>query len=264
MVKRGIVKIHSTNLKLPKLANPNILENYKKIPKTIKMPAEHLAEYSNKLEEGGYHYRITPFKWENEKKKDVLLYDIDFKLREIATLMDPILYCIENADDKLTLHYHILMSNEQQAQDFKAYIKDQGAKGNKCSSLTQIRDGYKVVKYVLKDGEYHSICMLDNMRFALKKLCETTFKRDNFKEKIFKLEDDAIMGFISLDKFHQTYVDMCIDYNFRNRLQKHQMGSYFRFIQLKMEKQRSAEEGAEYNSFRQYLIDDALGLLNKW
>ena len=259
-MKRKKVKIATTNLNAPTLQNNNILCNYKKVQKTTKMPSECLAEYTEKLEEGGFHYRITPFKWENEKKKDVLLQDIDDKLRHIANLMDPILYCVENADNKLTLHYHILMSNEQQAQDFKAYIKDQGAKGNKCSSLTQIRDGYKVVKYVLKDGKYHTICMLEDIKFALKKLCETTFKRDNFKEKLFKLEDDTIMGFTPLDKFYETYVDMCIDYNFRNRLQKNQMGSYFKFIQLKMEKHK----GEEYNAFRQYLIDDALGLLNKW
>lgn len=196
-------------------------------------------EYVKALNDDGFHYRITPLRWTNHLEEDVLLTNIDNYIilsGKKGTGLEKrnyVLYSVEKGTGKTGLHYHILLWRHQVAA-FKTFIKSMGSVGNKGSSVTKIRDAYKVIKYVLKDGDIHMTQGPKQLDRYIRQMMATTFKPiDDFKDDNHKLEDRLLMREISIDYFYESYIDLCVLHNMRSRITPRALEVYFRYNRLR-------------------------------
>ncbi len=187
-----------------------------------------------------YHLRIHPYKFLEANQSIDIIKNI---LESASTMEYPILYCVEKEEVSLnSTHFHILLTKPQ-FKIVKAEITKLKAKGNGASSKTVVRDALKVVKYILKDGNYWDHHHNAAIREWFVQLTACTFRKNNeYKSELIIIEDQFLMDKISFRRFKVNFIKLQVDFNRSSAINLFTLNRYFRFVELRRLKRTKNNE----------------------
>jgi len=155
------------------------------------------------------------------------------------------LISLEQGSDSQGIHIHGMVSKDDDKVDssvIRSWIKEvfPDAIGNKCLSVTIVKDVKQCAKYTLKEGDYkYKGFDAEFIRTMLK----TSNKKENLKKKIIDNEESLLSKEITFQQFKQNYIIIKVDHG--QDLYNSRIKAYFNRFLIKSE-QMSAEEYVEY------------------
>lgn len=138
----------------------------------------------------------------------------DKTLDEVVSLicLDPLKYIVSQEGFKEShLHYHALIQT-QDVEAIRRSLKSAGITGNKCYSISTVRNERQLSKYILKEDGPYKYKGFTQEQIDLFKKCSTLKGKKGFADALTPLEDSYIAGSLDLDTFIYKFLELKVSY----------------------------------------------------